>query len=165
MFQVAGYAASVDDVAALERLKYRYFRTLDLKQWDDFADCFVPEATGDYAGLAFADREALVGYMRENLGPGLITMHTAHHPEIDVAGDAAVGTWYLEDTVLVPELSFALQGAAFYSDRYVRTPDGWRIQHTSYRRTFEMTWSTADVPSLRIKRGTAYDDPPGAAQG
>ena len=37
----------------------------------------MPEATGDYAGLVFEDRDALVAYMRENLGEGLITMHHA----------------------------------------------------------------------------------------
>ncbi len=57
-----------DDIESIKQLKYRYLRTLDLKQWDDFADCFLPEATGDYAGLTFADRESLVGYMPENLG-------------------------------------------------------------------------------------------------
>lgn len=147
----------MDDRYAIERLKYRYFRTLDLKQWDDFADCFTTEATADYAGLAFGSREAIVGYMRENLGPGVLTMHHAHHPEIDVDGDRATGTWYLEDTVLAPEFGFALEGAAFYSDDYVRVEGAWRIARTSYRRTFEMSWSTADVPSLRIKTGAAYD--------
>ena len=150
---------SHDDVADIKLLKYRYLRTLDLKQWDDFADCFVPEATGDYAGLSFADRDSLVAYMRENLGEGLISMHHAHHPEITVeyGGDGATGTWYLEDKVIVPELDFVLEGAAFYTDRYVRTPDGWRIAHTGYRRTFEISMSTADLASYKVKRGTAYD--------
>lgn len=31
------------------------------RQWDDFTECFLPRATGDYAGLVFADRAALVG--------------------------------------------------------------------------------------------------------
>jgi hypothetical protein len=96
--------------------------------------------------------------MRENMGPGLISMHHAHHPEIEVDGETATGTWYLEDKVLVPEAEFVLEGAAFYEDRYVRTPEGWRIAHTGYRRTYEMSWSTADVSSLTVKRGTAYDD-------
>ena len=150
-------AALATDIEQLKQLKYRYLRTLDLKQWDDFADCFLPEATGDYAGLVFEDRDALVGYMRENLGEGLISMHQAHHPEITVDGDTAVGHWYLEDKVIVPDLDFVLEGAAFYTDRYARTPDGWRIAHTGYRRTYEATMSTADLPSYRVKRGTAYD--------
>ena len=79
------------DLAVIEeikQLKYRYLRTLDTKDWDGFEGCFVPEATGDYGeGLAFADRSALVGYMRENLGPTVVTMHHCHHPEIALDGD------------------------------------------------------------------------------
>ena len=51
-----------------------------------------------------------------------------------------------------------LEGAAFYTDRLVRTPDGWRIAHTGYRRTYEVSMSTKDLPSWKLKRGTAYDD-------
>jgi hypothetical protein len=150
-----------DDVERIKQLKYRYFRTLDLKRWEEFADCFVPEATGDYAGLVFDDRASLVAFMAENMGPGLISLHQAHHPEITVdgtdVGATATGTWYLEDKVIVPDLKFVLEGAAFYDDRYVLTADGWRLAHTGYRRTYEMSWSTDDVPSLKITRGTAYD--------
>ena len=149
----------MDPVEEIKQLKYRYVRFLDLKQWDDFAACFVPSATGSYEGLDFADRDALVSYMRENMGPGLISMHHVHHPEITLGadGEQAQGTWYLEDRVLVTEHGFVLEGAAFYDDRYVRTPEGWRIEHTGYRRTYEATWSTADLASFRVRRGTAYD--------
>ena len=146
-----------DDIAQIKQLKYRYLRTLDLKQWDEYAECFLPEVTCDYAGLVFENRDALVTYMRENLGGGLISMHHAHHPEITVDGDEATGRWYLEDKVIVPEFDFVLEGAAFYTDRYVRTPQGWRIAHTGYQRTYEMSMSTADLASYKVKRGTAYD--------
>ena len=56
------------DVRAICELKYRYLRTLDSKDWESFQECFLPEATGDYNGLVFDDRAALVAYMRENLG-------------------------------------------------------------------------------------------------
>ncbi|WP_296603928.1 nuclear transport factor 2 family protein [Nocardioides sp.] len=141
----------VDDMTEICRLKYRYLRTLDTKRWDEFAGCFVPEATGDYNGLVFDDRAALVAYMRENLGEGRITLHQAHHPEIDVDGDTATGRWYLQDKVIVPEFSFMLEGAAFYEDRYVRTAEGWRVAHTGYRRTFEMTYNLADLPGVAVK--------------
>ncbi len=141
----------MDDIDRICQLKYRYLRTLDTKRWDEFADCFLPEATGDYNGLVFADRAALVAYMRENLGEGLLTLHQAHHPEIAVDGDTATGRWYLQDKVIVPAFNFMLEGAAFYEDRYARTPDGWRVAHTGYRRTFEMTYDLADLPGLKIK--------------
>ena len=141
----------MDDITAISQLKYRYLRTLDTKDWDGFRDCFLPEATGDYNGLVFADREALVSYMRENLGEGLLTMHQVHHPEIDVDGDTAEARWYLQDKVIVPAFSFLLEGAAFYTDRYARTADGWRVAHTGYRRTFEITYDLADLPGTRVK--------------
>ena len=39
----------------------------------------------------------------------------------------------------------------------MRTPEGWRIAHTGYRRTFEVSMSTADLASYKVKRGSAYD--------
>ena len=149
-----------DDVEAIRQLKYRYFRTLDLKQWDDFAECLTPDATGSYEELTFGNRDDLVSYMRDNMGPGLISMHHGHHPEITVNGDTATGVWYLEDKVLVPEFDFVLEGAAFYDDTYVRTADGWRIAATGYRRTYEVSYSTKDIASLKVKRGSAYDSRP-----
>lgn len=140
----------MDDIDAIQQLKYRYLRTLDTKDWPAFADCFVPDATGDYAGLVFGSRDELVGYMQTNLGDDVVTMHHCHHPEIAVDGDAASGMWYLEDKVYAVPFRFVLEGAGIYQDRYVRTPDGWRFQHTGYRRTFEVTWSMDDVPSFKI---------------
>lgn len=145
------------DVAAIERLKYAYFRTLDLKRWDEFEALFVPEATGAYGDLTFESRDDLVAYMRGTLTADMITLHQAHHPEIDVDGDSATGTWYLHDKVFVPAFDVAIEGAAFYEDRYVRTAEGWRIQHTGYRRTFEATWTMSAVPGWKFKVGMAYD--------
>jgi hypothetical protein len=144
-------------VEEIKQLKYRYLRTLDLKRWDEFAALFVPEATGDYGdGLSFGSRDELVGFMRDSLGPQMITLHQCHHPEITVSGDRASGVWYLEDRVIMPERRVVLEGAAFYEDRYVRTADGWRIQHTGYRRTYEATLSMDDLPSYRLEIGDAY---------
>lgn len=154
----ATVTTAVEDLEQIRQLKYRYLRSLDLKRWDEFAGCFVPDATGDYAGLTFDDREALVAFMREHMGAELISMHQAHHPEIELDGDRATGTWYLQDRVLVPGQHLVLEGAAFYRDRYVRTPSGWRIAHTGYERTYEITFSTADLASFRVRRGRAYDD-------
>lgn len=158
----ASYAAAVSETGTgsisewrdhedVKQLKYRYLRTLDTKQWDEFEACFLPDATADYNGLEFDDRAALVDYMRTNLGEGLITLHQVHHPEIAIDGDTATARWYLQDKVLVAAFGFMLEGAAFYEDRYVRTPEGWRVAHTGYRRTYEATYDLADLPSLSVK--------------
>ncbi|QTJ67443.1 nuclear transport factor 2 family protein [Rhodococcus sp. ZPP] len=142
----------LEAVAAISRLKYAYLRALDTKHWDEFADTLLPDATASYGEhLTFDSRDAVVEFMRTSLGPQTITEHHCGHPEIDVDGDTATGRWYLSDLVLIPEHDMALRGAAFYSDRYVRGPDGrWRIAHTGYERTFEAVMSLADIPSFRL---------------
>ena len=149
--------SGLTDVEQLRQLKYRYLRTLDLKLWDEFESLFVPEATGSYAELEFGSRDELVGYMRKNLGPDLITLHQAHHPEIEVDLDRATARWYLHDKVFVPAFDYALEGAAFYEDRMVRAPDGWRFSHVGYRRTYESSWKMSAVPGWTFTVGTAYD--------
>jgi hypothetical protein len=128
-----------DTLYALRQLKYRYLRTLDLKQWDDFADTLTPDVTAAYGPkLTFDSRDALVGYMSSSLPPAIITVHHCHHPELEIDGDTARGTWYLEDTVIVIEHRLLITGAAFYDDAYRRDADGtWRISRTGYTRTYE----------------------------
>ena len=98
----------------------------------------------------FENRDALVSYMKENLGEGLISMHHAHHPEITVDGDTAVGRWYLQDRVIVEAVRFMLEGASFYEDHYRRTPEGWRVTHTGYQRTHEIHYNLDDLPHVKV---------------
>ncbi|MGI5223112.1 nuclear transport factor 2 family protein [Nocardia sp. CA-290969] len=141
-----------EDVLEIHRLKYRYVRALDTKLWEDFAETMTPEATATYSEyLQFESREAFLTFMRNTLGPHVITEHRVDHPEVDVHGDRASGVWYLSDTVLIPENNMLLRGAAFYTDEYVRCDDGrWRIAHTGYERTYEVVLSLSDLPSLRL---------------
>jgi len=141
-----------DALEDIRRLKYRYFRCLDTKDWDGFRDCFVPDASAQYGKrVSFTNRDDITQYMIDNLGPTMITLHHGHHPEIDVDGDAATGIWALEDTVIMTEYRQLLYGASFYEDRYVRGDDGaWRIAATSYVRTFESIQSLDDTPSFKL---------------
>ena len=148
------------DLETLEdvrRLKYRYLRTLDTKQWDDFADTLAPDVEANYGKrLSFTGRDAVVEYMRTSLPPTIITIHQCHHPEIELAGDpvtSATGTWYLYDKVLVLEHRLMLTGAAFYDDTYRRETDGaWRISRTGYVRSYEATQPLPEGWTLTANR-------------
>jgi ketosteroid isomerase-like protein len=158
------------DLVTLEeirQLKYRYLRCVDRKLWDEMADVFTPDATVDYGTQVFgkplkiAGRDEIIAYFRKNLGPSLITVHSAGQPEITVDGDTALGTWRFEDTVIAMEYRVVITGAAFYEDRYVRGADGkWRIAHIGYVRTYEAMMSLDDLPSWKLTAG-----PPGTAEG
>jgi hypothetical protein len=157
------------DLAALEeirRLKYRYLRCVDLKLWDEIADVFTADATVDYGTRALGEpiklrgREEIVTFLRKSLGPGIVTVHFASQPEIDVDGVTATGTWSFEDTVIATEFRVVIKGAAFYEDRYARGEDGrWRISHTGYVRTYEVMMSLDDVPSLKFTANRWAEQP------
>lgn len=145
------------DIEAIKRLKHRYLRAVDLKLWDEFEAVFTADGTADYDGMVFDSPGAAGAFMRANLGPRMITLHQCSHPEIDVDGDEAIGVWSLADKVLMPDHDLVLEGAGFYTDRYRRTPDGWRIAHTGYARTYEVTWPISAVPGWSLKIGSAFD--------
>jgi len=148
------------DLAALEeirRVKYRYLRCVDLKLWDEIGDVFTADATVDYGTRALgkpiklSGRDEIVAFLRDSLGPGIVTVHFASQPEIDISGDVATGIWSFKDTVIATEFKVLIEGAAFYEDRYARGEDGrWRISHTGYVRTYEVMMSLDDVPSLKF---------------
>ena len=157
------------DLAALEeirRVKYRYLRCVDLKRWDEMTEVFTEGATASYGTPALGKpldldgRDAIIGFLRENLGPGITTVHFASQPEIDIDGDTATGTWSFKDTVIATQFDVLIEGAAFYEDRYARGADGrWRISHTGYVRTYEVMMSLKDVPSLKFTANRWAEQP------
>jgi hypothetical protein len=153
----------VDEAAELEairQLKYAYFRTLDLKQFDALGALLTEDATTAYEDgrTQLTGRAAIVEWLSGALGdPGIVTEHHGHHPEITFTSDTgAEGTWYLQDRVIVPAADLEIGGTAFYTDRYVRTTEGWRIAHTGYVRVFEehRTHSTLAVRSFTSRFGS-----------
>ena len=152
-----GISVDLVTLEEIRQLKYRYLRAVDTKDWDLLADTLSEDATADYGTptyggpLRLTGRDGIVAFMRENLGPTIITVHAAGQPEIDVDGDTATGTWGFQDTVIATEHQVVIQGAAFYEDTYRRDPDGrWRISHTGYQRTYEVMFSVKDVPSFQL---------------
>ncbi|MDJ0785642.1 MAG: nuclear transport factor 2 family protein [Myxococcota bacterium] len=153
-----GEAASLEDLLALEsirRLKYRYLRCLDTKDWDDIEGCFTDDATAAYSGgkYTFEGRAAIVDFLKRSMGAE--TFHSSHHaghPEIRFDGpDRARGTWKLDDVVIETKFQITIRGSAFYEDVYVRGGDGaWRIEHTGYKRVYEEISSRADIQSLKL---------------
>ncbi|NKY89052.1 nuclear transport factor 2 family protein [Nocardia veterana] len=148
------------DLVALEEiraLKYRYLRTLDMREWDEFADTLAEDAVADYGSpsggkpLQFEGRAAIVGYLSGAMSGTMITSHVCSHPEIAIDGDTASGSWCLEDTVIVPEHGIMIRGAAYYRDTYRREADGrWRITRTGYQRNYETMVPLAAMPGFTI---------------
>lgn len=144
------------EIEAIKRLKYRYFRCLDSKRWEELAECFAEDAVTDYDSgrYAFRGREGIIGFLRAALGrPTTVTMHQGHHPEIELTSETgATGIWYLEDLVIDTVSNTMLRGAAFFRDEYVKVDGEWKLKSTGYERVFEEVRDRADTPSLKITR-------------
>lgn len=129
------------EIEAIKRLKYRYARLLDTKDFDALNDLFIQDATASYSGgqLSYEGREAIVDFLRTALGSTtMLTSHLVGQPEIELTGpDTAEGTWALQDMVIVAEHHLEIRGTAFYEDRYVKVDGSWRFSHTGYRRVYE----------------------------
>jgi len=131
---------SSDDIQALTNLKSRYCRFLDTKDFAAMCALMTDDVTVTYGGgaITLEGRGAVQAYMDKALADeGILTSHLVSNPELEVDGDAATGRWALVDTVIIEAAGIVIRGASLYEDRYVRTPDGWRIAHTGYKRLFE----------------------------
>ena len=122
------------DVYEIQKLKARYFRFMDTKQWELFGRLFtedmkfyIEKASGSDEPT-FDGRQALVAYLAAS-HPGKVTVHQGHMPEIEfIDEDTATGVWAMFDWVDDPGRGGAWQGFGHYHERYVRGPDGrWRI--------------------------------------
>jgi hypothetical protein len=136
------------EIEAIKQLKYKYFRCLDTKCWDELAETLADDATAAYDSgkYAYDGKGAIMEFLSGSLGDrDIISLHMGHHPEIKLTGATdAEGTWYLEDYLIFAKADSRLRGAGFYRDRYTKTDGQWKIQHTGYVRTFEEIQNTAE---------------------
>ena len=128
-----------DDRDALERLKARYCRTLDLKEWPAFrellTDDFVSD-TSEAGGGIISGADEFVAFIRRVLARAG-TVHQVQQPEIDItSGTAATGTWAMLDVVrLRPGLT--MHGFGHYVETYEKVDGEWRIKTSKLTRLRE----------------------------
>ena len=116
------------DWLAICNLKAAYCRLLDTKDWDGWAALFTEDVEVDVTGsggTVMRGREAMVSSVRSSLS-SVKTVHQVHSPEIVIDGDDARGVWAMQDR-LHWENGARLTGYGQYHERYLRTPQGWRI--------------------------------------
>jgi hypothetical protein len=141
------------EIEAIKKLKYKYFRALDCKLWDELTECFAADAVCSYDGgkYAFEGREKIMEFLSKALTARVISMHHGHHPEIELLGDdTASGVWYLEDKVISLDNNTTLMGTGIYRDEYVKEAGGWRFKYTGYDRIFEEIFDRKDLPTIQL---------------
>lgn len=119
----------MDDVEDIKKLKARYFRSLDSKDWETYAGVFAEDCTVDLTragGQLYHGREAFTAYARSLT---LVqSVHHGHMPEIDLTGDTtATGVWALEDYNIWEDGS-QNHGWGHYLETYEKQNGRWYIK-------------------------------------
>lgn len=129
-------ASRLADLEEIKQLKARYFRLMDTKQWEAWADVFTEDCSmhsGPPQQPSVRGRREIVAYVRSHI-EHVITAHHGHMPEIEFDGpDRARGIWAMFDQLRGP--GFTVDGWGHYHEEYHRCADGrWRIASTRLTR-------------------------------
>lgn len=134
---------SMDDALAvlvhleeLRRLKARYCRYVDTKQWDAWRGVFTENV--EFAGLsaAFASLDEFISVQKERLAEA-VSVHHCHTAELELTGPvAAKGIWAMCDYVEYPwkPERRGFVGYGFYEEEYRLEADGWKISRLRMER-------------------------------
>jgi ketosteroid isomerase-like protein len=107
----------------------RYATALDRRDWDHVRSCFTADCHADYERFGrWTEREAFMEWLEtlhRDLGP---TLHRITNHQIEVDGDRARATSYLDALLQLPHQDRdLLHVVGKYVDGLVRTEGGWRI--------------------------------------
>jgi uncharacterized protein (TIGR02246 family) len=126
----------MDDIEAIRRLKARYFRTMDAKDWDGMRQVFTDDLvmdTTDAGGRVTSSADEFMAILRETLD-GTTTVHQGHMPEIELTSETtATGIWALNDIVIWPN-GVRLDGYGHYHETYEKSAGEWRIKSSKLTR-------------------------------
>lgn len=138
----------VIDQQGISDVAIRYCWALDENQWGLLDDVFLPDATAHLGSRDLLDgREAIVARITAALGPLDDSQHMVSNHQVVVDGDTATHRCYLH----AQHIRSAAAGgphyvvAGRYVDRFVRTEDGWRIEH----RDLDVMWTEGNLKVVR----------------
>ncbi|MGQ4599632.1 nuclear transport factor 2 family protein [Nocardia sp. R6R-6] len=128
--------AAIEDI---RQVKARYFRCVDLRLWEEFADLFTDDLEVDFAestSLPKGKQEFLTS-VANHFRSGW-SVHHGHIPEIEILDDTtATAIWPMYDRVESPADSgyVSHEGWGHYTEHYRRCADGkWRIYRSRLTR-------------------------------
>jgi len=120
------------EVEAIKRLKARYFRLMDTKEWLPFSQVFTDDVVVDVShdkhapGDTIRGRANVVDFIRKAVGKA-VTVHHGHMPEIELLSPTeARGIWAMSDYVEFRP-SRGIRGYGHYHEEYRKEGGKWRI--------------------------------------
>ncbi|MBD0859832.1 nuclear transport factor 2 family protein [Gordonia sp. zg691] len=129
----------LEAIEEIRNVKARYFRCVDFRLWDEFADLFTEDLEVDFVESTShpkGKRDFLVSVANHFVSG--YSVHHGHLPEIDIIDeDNATALWPMYDRVESPADSgyVSHEGWGHYTETYRRCEDGrWRISRSRLTR-------------------------------
>ena len=155
----------MDDVEEIKKLKARYFRALDTKDWELYRSVFAVDAVVDLRGAGGELHQGIEAFMAYAKSLTIVqSVHHGHMPEIDLTGPTtATGVWALEDYNIWEDGS-QNHGWGHYLETYEKVAERWCIKtmKLSYLRV-ERSFGTAPMIAGVDKVGHLRGPQPAAA--
>lgn len=121
----------------IKRLKARYYRCMDTKDWACLEAVFAPDAQARFLGSRDEDpqsvqplvgRAKVAGHIRQAVETR-VTVHHGHMPEIEITSPTTGrGIWAMEDRLQGPDGKNLLTGYGHYHETYERIDGAWTIK-------------------------------------
>jgi 3-phenylpropionate/cinnamic acid dioxygenase small subunit len=128
----------ISDQIEVTQVLNRYFRAIDTKDWDLLDTVFTRDAKVRYTTpseieTTYAKMKPILAMFTDTF---FFTQHSAGQIAVEVDGDVArssnnLHAIHVQETREGEQNTWIVYGD--YSDKLVRTPDGWRIAERSFR--------------------------------
>ncbi len=126
----------MDDIEAIKRLKARYCRLMDTKDWAAYRQVFTDDVTmdsTDSGGNVITGADQFLEFITAAIGE-VITVHQCHTPEIDITSPTtATGIWAMEDMLRFPD-GRDMHAYGHYHETYEKHDGQWRIKSSKLTR-------------------------------
>jgi hypothetical protein len=133
----------MSDRFEIQDLLVRYADCIDRREFDALADVFAADAHIDYSvyGGAVGKPAEIIEFLKTALAGGFKAyQHLNANMQVQVQGDTGTGRimcFNPQELKLGKGKTHLFMLGLWYRDKYIRTPEGWRIQE----RVEEKSWA------------------------
>ena len=149
----------MDDIEAIKRLKARYCRLMDTKDWAGYRQLFTDDVTmdtTDSGGNVITGADEFLEFLIAAIGE-VVTVHQCHTPEIDITSPTtATGIWAMEDMLRFPD-GHDMHAYGHYHETYEKHDGEWRIK------SCKLTRLRTDFMKTSAARDLTVGGPPGGS--
>jgi ketosteroid isomerase-like protein len=134
--QLRGRVRTLEDIEEIRRLRMKYHYFINEGLLDRAAEIYTDDAHVVWSTFGIARGHEEIVALFKSL-PADFVKHFVSNHLVDVAGDEATGTAYVDARYAEQGESYFIAGK--YDERYRRTDAGWRISETVLETYFRAT--------------------------